>query len=68
MLVGVKPKRKGLPSGNVEIDYYTPFQQLTKGNKLAHLVSGFNKISVKGSELQKVNLFMTVFQREYPIQ
>lgn len=51
MLVGVKPIRKGLPNGSVEIDYFTPFHQLAKGNKFFNFIQEFNKLSIKGETL-----------------
>lgn len=51
MLSGVKPLRKGLPNGSLEIDYFTVFQQMAKGNKLNTFLKDFNKLTVKGDTL-----------------
>ena len=52
LLTGIKPLRKGLPNGTVQIDYYQPFLQLVKTNKLVSFINSFNKLTVKGDCLQ----------------
>lgn len=44
----MKPFRKGMPDGSIEVDYYTPFYQLIKSNKGIQFINDFNKIAVKG--------------------
>jgi len=63
MLVGVKPVRRGLPNGVLEIDYFQPFQQLSKANKLHSLINDTNKVIIKGEILQNVNLYINSLLR-----
>ncbi|CDW75554.1 UNKNOWN [Stylonychia lemnae] len=63
-LVGIKPIRKGLPNGSLEIDYFTPFQQVVKGNKLQTFLNNFNKLTIRGELLQQANSFITVMLRQ----
>ena len=51
MLIGTKPLRKGLPNGQVEIDYFTPFHNIVKGSKFFNLLQEFNKLGVRGETL-----------------
>lgn len=49
-----------MPNGTVEIDYYQPFLQLVKTNKLVSFINSFNKLTVKGDCLQQVNSFISL--------
>ena len=47
ILTGIKPNRKGLPDGTLDIDYFSPFMQIAKGNKLQNFLNSFNKLTIK---------------------
>ncbi len=68
LLTDLKPKRRGLPDGSVDIDYYSVFQSLVKSNKLASLMSQFPLLSIKSEILQNCNLFLQTFLQETPLE
>ncbi len=68
MLCDLKPARKGLPDGTLEIDYYSVFHTLCKSNKLSNFLSSFHKLSVKSEVISNVNLFLKVFQRDHSLE
>jgi hypothetical protein len=46
ILVDIKPKRKGKPYGEIDIDYFCSFHTLMVNNKILILVKSTNKYAL----------------------